>query len=102
MAEVERAPPAVVEEQAVSAARASARDGEGDGLVDRVGAAIEAPGVGVPVDVARPAPIERAGLVAQPIILLPDRHRLAEREAVSVEAYRLRCIRVDPAALPIA
>ena len=102
MAEVERASPAIVEEQSVRAADTSARDREGDRLVDRVGAAIEAVCVGVPVDVARAASIEWSRLVAEPVVLLAHGHRLAQRECVPIEADRLRRIRVDPAALAVA
>ncbi len=58
MPEIEPAAPAVVEEDAIGAARAAAADKEGDRFVDGVAARLEAPRVGVPVDEALPAPVE--------------------------------------------
>ena len=99
MAEVERASPAVVEEQAVGCGLAVAPDVEGDRLVDRVARRREAEGVGVPVDEGPAASVERPGLVAEREDVLVDRQRLAQREAAPVEAERLGRIGDDRLAL---
>ncbi len=102
MAEIERAAPRVVEEQPVRAAGTAVRDIKGDRFVDGVRPAVEAPGVGVPVDEARAAAVERAGLVAKPVILLAGRNGLAQRKACPIEAGRTRGVGQYRAALPIA
>src|SRR5206468_615138 len=92
VAEIEARAPSVIEEQPVARPAVTDPDVERDRLVDRVGRRGECIGIGVPVDEGAAAPVERAGLVPEPVDMLADRERLAQRETAAVETQRTRRI----------
>ena len=102
MAEVEPATAAVIQKQAVSAARPSDRDVERNGFVQRVGREAIAPGVSVPVHVTGPASIEGTGLIAQSEEALAGLDLLAQSEAARVDCDWRRHVPKNGPALSIA
>ena len=102
MAEVEPAPPAIVEEQAVGPAWPAAADIEWNRFVDWVGVALEPPGVGRPIDERLAAAVEITGLVAQPENALRKRQCLAHCKTRPVEDDRRGSILENDLARPIA
>jgi hypothetical protein len=101
VAEVERAAPAVVEEQAVGAAIAVTTDVKRNRFVDRVARRCEAERISVPVNEGRSPPVKRAGLVAQREDVLVDRQRLAEREPAPVKTKPIGCVGDDRLAVEV-
>jgi hypothetical protein len=89
VAEVERAPPIVVEKQAVCAAGALDTDKERDRFVDRVGRGRESGRVRIPVGERVATAIEHAGLVTHAEDMLAQRQGLAQCKAGFVEPNRL-------------